>query len=77
VTRPLTPDDVAALSPDERERLVEITTLRLNHDSGALGAALVGRLLDEGREEAALRVLDVVDPAAAAIRRADPRRAKA
>ncbi len=74
---PLTPEDIAALTPDQRERLAEITELRLRHDSGALGAALVGRLLDEGRPEVALYVLEVVDPATAARWRADPSRPKA
>jgi hypothetical protein len=74
---PLTPEDVAALPPDQQERLLEVTVLRLNHDSGALGAAFAARLMDEGRIEAAIYVLEIVDPEQAKRLRADPRRAKA
>jgi hypothetical protein len=42
-----------------------------------LGAAFAARLLDEGRVDAAIYVLEIVDPETAKRLRADPRRAKA
>lgn len=55
----LTDEELTALSPVDRERLLVSRRLREEHSADVLAAALYGRLHDEGcpAEAAALRLL--------------------